>query len=309
MDISIIIVNWNTKDLLLGCLASLHSEASRLENEIIVVDNASTDDSVNAVRERFPRVKIIQNQTNLGFAKANNIGILESSGRYVCLVNSDVVVRDGCLEKLLAFMDQHRTVGIVGPKLLFPNLTLQWSCKRFPTLWSYFCESVGLSRIFRASPFFSGEHMQFFQHDVICPIDSLVGALLFVRKEAIEHVGLLDECFFMYGEETDWCKRLRKAGFEIFFLPEAEAVHYGAGSSSREPARFYKEVYRSKLKYWQKHHSAISQLCFVSIVFARQLIRLIAGASVYVVKAKKRDVVKTQMKGAKEVLGWLLGLN
>ena len=302
VDASIIIVNWNTKDLLLNCLKSIKNREAKYEMEIIVVDNASTDGSPEAVKYQFPNVKLIVNNRNLGFAKGNNIGIEASLGRYVCLANSDIVIKEGCIEGMLRYMDAHTSIGILGPKLLNPDLTLQPSCKKFPTLWNNFCLAVGLTKIFLRSKLFCGEHMWFFPHDTVIRVEALVGAFLVVRREAIKQVGLLDENFFMYGEEIDWCKRFWNAGWEVVFYPEAEVVHYGRASSSREPVRFFKESYRSKLKYWKKHRSRVAQIGFVLITLLRQAIRIMSGVFLYIMKPSARTKVMTKIKGSFDVI-------
>ena len=147
-DVSIIIVNWNTKDLLLSCVSSLKSNTHKTTMEIIVVDNASLDGSQDALRRKFPFVRLIQNPENLGFAKANNIGIQKSTGEYICLVNSDVEVKNACIDNMVAYMNRHSEIGIIGPKIYYPDGKVQFSRKRFPSLWNNFCGTFGLNRPF-----------------------------------------------------------------------------------------------------------------------------------------------------------------
>src|SRR5665648_483189 len=232
VDLSIIIVNWNAKSFLLKCLRSLISETKSCSVEIIVVDNASTDGSQQAVKKKFPTVKLIQNKVNSGFAKANNIGINQSVGRYICLINSDVTLLNGCLDKLCSFMDQQPEIGVTAPNILNSDLTLQYSCRCFPSLWNNFCPAIGLNKLFPKSKAVSGEEMFFFKHDRICEVDVLSGCFLMVRRKALEQVGPLDEQFFIYSEDIDWCRRFCDADWEIVFFPEAKAIHYGGGSSS-----------------------------------------------------------------------------
>src|SRR5208283_2298136 len=207
MDISVVIVSWNAKDFLEQCLRSLADSPTSLRSEIIVVDNASTDGSPEMIETIFPQVKLIKSDQNLGFAKANNIGIRESTGRYVSLINSDVKVLGNCLDPLAEYLEQHPDVGNVGPRVLNRDMTLQSTCRRFPTLWNNFCEASGLSKVFRGSRFFSGEHMFFFPHDRELDVNVLVGCFWMVRKETFKDVGMLDEDFFIYAEDVDWCRR------------------------------------------------------------------------------------------------------
>ncbi len=276
MDISAIIVNWNTKDLLVQCILSLKKSGFQGRLEILVVDNGSQDGSVEFIREHFPEVCLIPNKENLGFAKANNLGIQKSSGRYLCFVNSDVVVLGDCLAKLCDFMDQHPSVGIVGPRVLKPDLTVQDSCRKFPSPMTAFCDLAG--------PLWGGklgrcrEHMTEFAHDKLISVDSLVGCFLFVRRQALEESGCFDERFFIYSEETDLCRRFRDKGWEIVFSPDASIIHHHGASSSKDPGRFFVELYRSKIKYWKKHHSLPRQAAFLLFFYLYHISRILGFA-------------------------------
>ena len=279
VDISIVIVSWNARRFLEECLRALQDSPNSLNTEIIVVDNASTDGSTVMVETTFPQVKLIKNDQNLGFAKANNIGIRESSGRYVGLINSDATVLGNCLGPLANYLDQHPDVGNVGPRILNQDMTLQSSCRRFPTIWNNFCEASGLSKVFRRSSFFSGEHMFFFPHDRESDVNVLVGCFWMVRKAAFEDVGLLDEDFFIYAEDVDWCRRCWNAGWRIVFFPYAQAIHYRGGSSANDPVRFAAEQRRAVLHYWEKHHGLIGKLGIRAILRLRHLLRYLFTAS------------------------------
>ncbi len=306
MNVSIIIVNWNTKALLLQCLESLSTRSGQYTIEIIVVDNASSDGSVEAVKNSFPQVTVIRNEANFGFAKATNIGLQSSSGRYACLVNSDVVIRDDCIDRLCEYMDQHPSIGISGPRLLNSDLSMQPSCKYFPSLWNNLCVTLGLYKLFPQSAFFSSEHMWFFAHNEIKYVDVLVGAFLMVRRKAIDQVGLLDERFFIYGEETDWCRRFWNAGWKIVFNPQGEAIHFGAGSSSADPGRFSRELYRSKRIYWKKNHSFLTQTVFMLISLLNQGMRLLRGILIYTGTGFKNKELLQQIKTNASVLKLIL---
>lgn len=287
-DISIIIVNWNTKELLLKCVSSIEQEINQYKVEIIVVDNASNDGSVQALKDFYPHVKLIQNKENLGFAKANNIGIKSSSGKYVCLANSDVELRDDCLFRMYDYMDKHQQIAVLGPKVFYPDMRNQVSCTNFPTLWNNFCEASGLHKISHLSKIFSGEYMRYYHHNAILKVDSLVGCFLMVRRNAIDQVGLLDERFFIYAEEVDWCKRFRNAGWDIVFLPDASVIHHDASSSAKEPLRFSTELLKSQIKYWKKHRSKIAVLIFLLIIVVNHGVRLILGSILYIIKPSQR---------------------
>jgi GT2 family glycosyltransferase len=277
MDISIIIVSWNARRFLEQCLTSLLHAPMKYTAEIIVVDNDSADGSPDLVATRFPEVKLIRNSHNLGFAKANNIGIRESKGRYVGLINSDVKILGDCLDALIDFMDEHQEVGNVGPRILNGDLSLQCSCRRFPTLWNTFCEATGLARVFASSRFLSGQQMSSFSHDRFKEVDVLVGCFWLMRREALDTVGLLDEDFFIYSEDVDWCTRAWKTGWHIAFAPVGQAVHYREGSSANDPARFAVAQQRAVLHYWSKHRGRFGCLGIRAILFSRQLSRYLFG--------------------------------
>jgi len=287
-DISVIIVSWNAKHYLVECLGSLSSSGPGESIEVIVVDNASTDGSPEAVEKDFPEVKIIKNETNRGFAAANNIGIEQSRGRYVCLINSDIKVLGNCLERLCDYMDSNSSIGMVGPKILNPDMTLQCSCRSFPGLWNNFCTATGLSRIFRDARLFSGEHMLFFKHDVVRRVNVLVGCFLVVRREALNQVGLLDGRFFIYSEDIDWCRRFWNAGWEVAFFPGSQAIHYRGGSSSNAPVKFAIEQDRAVLQYWKKYHQIPSQVAILFIMALKHVLRIGAGVLFLLIRSSKK---------------------
>jgi GT2 family glycosyltransferase len=273
VDISVVIVGWNARRYLELCLESLTDQPPRRSMEIIVVDNASSDGSADMIAARFPQVKLIKSSENLGFAKGNNVAIRECHGRYIALVNPDVIVFPGCLDSLADFLDQNPKVGNVGPRVLNPDRTLQSSCRRFPTLWNNFCSATGLAGRFKNSRFFAGEHMFYFPHDRTLAVDILVGCFSMIRREAFDAVGLLDENLFMYGDDVDWCRRCWKAGWQVVFYPGAEAIHDRGKITAPYPVRFAVAQQRSVVYYWTKHHSFIGVLGIRSIMLFRHLLR------------------------------------
>lgn len=290
MDVSIVIVSWNAKKHLEECLAGLYESTGSSFPEVIVVDNASTDGSPEMVESRFRDVRLVRCEENLGFAKANNIGIRLSKGRYIGLVNSDVKFLDGCLDALVTFMDRHPEVGVAGPRTLNSDMTLQSSCRRFPSLWNNFCSATGLARGLGRYPLFSGEHMFYFPHDRVMAVDVLVGCFWLLRREAVQEVGLLDEEFFIFAEDLDWCRRCWNAGWQAVFCPEARAIHHRGASSANDPVRFAVEQHRAMLHYWEKHHGISGRLGIVSILLFGQLLRyLVAVASGLTRKSAESD--------------------
>jgi GT2 family glycosyltransferase len=275
MDISVVIVAWNAKHYLELCLESLAAALPRRSMETLVVDNASTDGSAEMIESRFPWVRLIKSGENLGFAKGNNLAIRECQGRYIALVNPDVIVFPGCLDALADFLDQNPKVGNVGPRVYNPDMSQQSTCRRFPTLWNNFCTTTGLAAAFKNSRFFSGEHMFYFPHDRTMAVDVLVGCFSMIRREAFEAVGLLDEGLFMYGDDVDWCRRCWKAGWEVVFFPGAQAVHDRGKITAPYPVRFAVAQQRSVLHYWFKHHGFYGRLGIGSMMLFHHLLRYI----------------------------------
>jgi GT2 family glycosyltransferase len=253
--VSVVIVSWNARDYLVQCLASLSGEVCRYPMEIIVVDNASLDGSPECVENQFPHVRLVRNATNLGFARANNIGVSHCRGRYLCFINSDVKVLQDCITHLVEYCKQQPDVGMVGPRIFGGDGELQRSCRGAPTLWNMFCRSLALDTILPRMKVFTGYSLSHWPHDALRPVDILSGCFWLVRREAMAQVGLLDESFFMYAEDMDWCKRFWAAGWKVVFVPSAEAIHYGGASAANAPVRFFIEMQRADLQYWKKHHS------------------------------------------------------
>lgn len=255
------------------CLRSIRSHRPSKAFEVIVVDNCSSDGSAEMVETEFPQVVLIRNEANFGFAKANNIGIRRSRGRYLALVNSDVELLEGCFDRMCEFMDQHPRAGISGPLILNSDRTVQASCRTLPSLWRSFCEATWLNQIFRSSRLFSAERMLYFKHDAMRSVEVLSGCFWVVRREALDEVGLLDERFFIYAEDMDWCRRFREAGWEVMFYPGAAAVHHSGASSANAPLRFSQEQLKARLQYWQKHHSRPAVLAFAMILLLHHGLR------------------------------------
>jgi GT2 family glycosyltransferase len=300
MDISVIIVGWNSKRYLEECLESLYVAPPSRSAEVIVVDNASTDGSADMVEARFPHVKLIRSEENLGFAKANNLAIQASRGRYVSLVNPDVKVLPGCLDALADFLDQNPKVGNVGPRVLNSDMTLQSSCRRFPTLWNNFCMAAGLATALKNSRLVTGEHTLFFPHDRTLDVDVLVGCFWMLRRDALKDIGSLDESFFMYGEDVDWCRRCWKADWKVVFFPGAEAIHHRGTSSATQPVRCAVAQQRSILHYWSKHHGLFGLLGIQSIFLCRHALRYLFGVASSLIRSSKSapDAVRLQVSKA-----------
>ncbi len=253
--ISFIIVNWNTRDILMDCLNSIYKTVTDIDREIYVVDNNSTDGSQAAVKKKFPDVKLIENETNTGFAHANNQALKTMQGRFAVLLNSDAVLNDNAIKKLLAFMTSTPRAGIAGVQLLNDDGSRQNSIDNFP--------STG-TEIFNKSIlrlFFPGKYPsknRSYQNPI--EVDSVIGACMIVRKEAIEEVGVFDEDYFIFLEETDWCFRMYKKGWKVYHVPDAEVFHLSGHSKKKTPWRSQIEYYISLYKFFRKNSSSISYL-------------------------------------------------
>jgi GT2 family glycosyltransferase len=278
VDISVVIVAWNAKHYLELCLESLADAPPRRNMEVLVVDNASADGSIEMIETKFPWVKLIKNSENLGFSRGNNVGIRQCQGRYIALVNPDVIVFPGCLDELADFLDQNTKVANVGPRVFNPDMTRQSTCRQFPTLWNNFCSATRLESIFKGSRFFAGEHMFYFLHDRTLAVDVIVGCFSMIRREAFDEVGLLDEDLFMYGDDVDWCRRARNAGWQVVFYPNARAIHDRGKTTAPFPVRFAVAQQRSVLHYWTKHHTFFGVLGIRSIILFHHLLRYVIAA-------------------------------
>jgi len=300
VDISIVIVAWNAQHYLKLCLESLAAAPPRRSMEVLVVDNASSDATVEMVESQFPWVKLIKSPENLGFSKGNNVAIRQAKGRYIALVNPDVIVFPGCLDALADFLDQNPKVGNVGPRVLNPDMSLQSSCRRFPTLWNNFCSASGLSSKFKNSRFFAGEHMFYFAHDQTRPVDVIVGCFSFIRREAFDAIGLLDEDLFMYGDDVDWCRRARNAGWGVVFYPGAQAIHDRGKTTAPYPVRFAVAQQRSVLQYWTKHHGFLDVLGIRGIMFFHHTLRYSIALASGLLSPSRRAAgeVRKQVSGA-----------
>ena len=227
VDLSIIIVNYNTKNFLRRCLESLN-----FNEEIIIVDNSSSDGSPAMVAKEFPQVKLIKNKKNLGFAKANNLGIKKASGRYILFLNPDTVVQKNTLKTMIKFMDENPQVGAATCRVELPNGQLDQACHRgFPTAWNAFCYFSGLGKVFPKSKIFAGYSLTYLPLDKIHEIDASAGAFLIVRREVGEDLKWFDEDYFWYGEDLDFCYRLKQKGWKIMFVPTTKIIHWKGAAS------------------------------------------------------------------------------
>jgi GT2 family glycosyltransferase len=253
-DISIIIVSWNTKDYLLKCLDAVDRHSGNLDLEIIVVDNGSSDQSSQAVMEQYPDVKIIQNDVNTGFVKANNQGFALSTGKYILLLNTDAFINSSTLPNFYEHMENYPDTGAAGCKLLYEDQTLQRSCYSFPTILTELWQFLFLDRIFKNSRIFGKYKMTYWDFNDMREVDSVMGACMILRRKAVDRVGLFDEKIFMYSEEVDLCYRLKKDDWKVRFVPTASAIHIWGGSSVQTPLQSFLNLYKSRVYFFRKHY-------------------------------------------------------
>jgi len=254
----------------------------------------------------FPDFKLIRNRENFGFAKANNIGMAESSADYICLVNSDVKFVDDCISPLLGYLHANPGVAMVGPKMLLASTGhVARSTMRFPTPWNYFCRALGLDVVFKGSRLFGGFMMSDFDHQTTRPVEVLNCWFVIARRTAIQRVGPLDPQFFMYGEDIDWSYRFRQAGEQLVFFGGAGAIHYGGASSSNAPIRFYLEMCRADWQLWRKHRGRFGGACFLSILAIHHLVRTFGSMIRYAVLPSQRPNTLLKLNRSLAILGWI----
>jgi N-acetylglucosaminyl-diphospho-decaprenol L-rhamnosyltransferase len=263
--LSIIIVSWNVCDLLRICLGSIERERNAVALEVIVVDGASADGSPAMVQAEFPWVRLIARHDNVGFPRGNNLGIAEARGRYLLLLNPDTELLPGALSTLLDYIEQQPGIGVLGPQLLNPDGSVQSSRRRFPTLVTALFESTWLQPLAPAAVLRRYYALDL-PDDRPADVDWLMGACLLAPREVVDKVGLLDEAYFMYSEELDWCRRVKEAGRRVVYLPAAQVVHHQGKSSEQAVAARHISFQRAKLRYFRKFHGR------AAVVFLRLLL-------------------------------------
>jgi GT2 family glycosyltransferase len=278
-DVSVLIVSWNARHYLEMCLNSIADAAPTCVKEVIVVDNASDDGSAELVEQSFPQHKLIRAGANLGFARANNLAMAQATGKWFALVNSDALVHPGCLEALVLHLESHPRVGLVGPRVIGGDGKLQRTCRKLPGAWNTLCRALSLDRLLPYSNVFGGYEVPASMHERPHQAQVLSGCFCVARRSAVEDVGGLDDSYFFYGEDIDWCKRFADAGWALAFLPQATATHFGGGSTSKAPLRFSIEILRATLRYWRKHHGRSGHaLCYLLLLLHHGLRLGLRGA-------------------------------
>ncbi|CAM2008072.1 glycosyltransferase family 2 protein [Acanthopleuribacter pedis] len=263
---SFAIVNWNTRDLLDECLASIRAASGDLPIEILVADNASSDGSAHMVRQKYPEAVLIETGGNLGFAGGHFPLFERGTGRYHVLVNSDVRLTNDCLAPILARLDADPDIGVLGCRILGHDGELQPSCRRFPNLWFQLIEGTGINRLFPRSGFWNSYKMGDFDHDYAREVDQVMGSFFVIRREVVNQIGPLDRGFFMYYEEVDYCLRAKQAGFKVFFDPAATVYHAGGASADKVKVLTIRRLMRSMRRYYEKNHGRFTWFPLLAIL-------------------------------------------
>jgi len=286
--VSIVIVNWKTPRLLAACLDSILKDTGHNEFEVWVADNASGDESVEMLKSNYPGVNVIANTENLGFSKACNQIIPQCEGTYVLLLNPDTIITDSAISKLADFMDNHADCGAAGPQVLNPDGTLQLACRRsFPDPWAAFFRLTYLSHLFPDNKTFAKYNLTYADPALILDVDALSGSCMMVRRSVIDQIGLMDEDIFMYGEDIDWCWRVKQSGYKVFYIPDAIVYHYHGAASRLRPIGATINLHRGMHVFYRKHlapkywapfnwlvYLSIWLRCFIFMIFGslKQLI-------------------------------------
>ncbi|MBI4198891.1 MAG: glycosyltransferase family 2 protein [Chloroflexi bacterium] len=290
-DLSVVIVNYNAGPLLRRCLEALTEEARGISVEILLVDNASVDGSPETVAA-FPGVRLIRNRVNVGYAAANNQGIRLCRGRYILLLNPDAIVDSGALAAILGFMVSHPEAGICGPRVVLPDGRLDAPCRRsFKTAGTYLYKALGLCRLFPRSRVFGRYYLTYLDDGVTHEVDAVLGAFLLIRREVVDRVGLLDERFFLYCEDEDWCYRAKQAGWKIYYYPAARVLHYkGACRATRRYRPTY-EWHKALFCFHRKHLAVRYPTLVNAIVYLGMAVSLAASLALCAARAATRTML------------------
>ncbi len=307
-ELSIVIVTWNSRTDIERCLHSLGASGMRTPAEILLVDNASTDETAAFVRTAFPGVIVLAAETNSGFAAGNNRALNVAQGRYLLLLNPDTVVHTGALDALVTFMDGHPEAWACGPPLFNADGSPQRTGVRFPGIWNILVESLFLDRLFARTRLFGGHRELYRDPDLPRRVDYLQGSCLLVRRTAMERVGKLDEEFFMYFEETDWCRRMKEAGGEVWFVPGPGVLHFGGGTTGHYDERRLLLYHRSLLRFFRKHHPRAEGVVLRFILLFRSMIRIVVWSVYGATHVPHRAAAASARRGYLRVLLFLAGL-
>ena len=291
MDVSFVIVNWNTAELLKNCIASIYSTVNNKKFEVIVVDNASNDDSVELIQKIFPAVKLIRNSKNLGFSRAVNVGLRLSSGKYLILLNTDTILQKHAVNRLIDFMDSNKNVGICGGQLIYEDGRKQNSFDNYPSLLFEIFNKSLLKRLFPRK--YYGKFNDFIEP---VEVESIIGACFVISRVCMEKIGLLDEDYFFFIEETDYCYRANKQGFSVVHVPQSKIVHFQGVSAKKIPVRSRMEYFYSKQLFFKKNKPKIQFLFLIGLTFMKCVLKIVAYFLLCVLTLFMNEKLKQKLK-------------
>ena len=256
-ELSVVIVNYNTREDLENCLTSISKSKQNLGYEIWVVDNCSTDGSLEMVKRRFPSVRLIENNSNLGFSKANNVALRQIRSPFILLLNPDTIVHDHVFDRTTDFLKANDDAGMVSCMLVKADGTLDLACRRsFPSPFDGFCRAAGLSKLFPRSKLFARYNLTYLPEDKVSEVDAVNGAFMMVKQEALKEVGFLDEDYFMYIEDLDWCFRFKNRGWKIYYVPDSTTTHIKGQAGKKNSNRMIGEFFKSMELFCLKNYSS-----------------------------------------------------
>ncbi len=300
--LSIVIVNYNSNEFLERCIQSVYQTVKKYRFEIILVDNHSKEPIISFDKKN---ISIIINKTNVGFAAANNQGIKISKGKYILLLNPDTLLLQNAIHQLVEFLEEETSAGIVGCRILNPDRSLQISCKNFPSLVTIFLENTGLYTSIPFKKWIGRYYYRVGDFQDTKVVDSVLGACLLFRRDILPQVGFLDEQFFMYGEEVDFCKRVKEKGWDIFYYPHVQIIHWGGGSSRHNYSKNLIEQHKARRMYMQKHFSKTDAAIGTSMIVLGIILRMVGGLFTFFYDEK---LASNRYRQFSELLRYYLGV-
>ena len=256
MDLSCIIVNYQQSESLKGCLNSIYQTIQEIDFEVIIIDNSQEDLGLQSLKENYPKVQIVYNPTNVGFSKANNQAAKIARGKFLFILNPDTILKEQAINSMFKHIRSNLEIGVLGPKVLNPDGSLQYSCRRYPTLWTGLFNRYSIfSRLFPQNRFTRRYLMLDFEHNETSPVDWLSGCCLMIPKSVFEEVNGFDENYFLFNEDIDLCRMLNQSGKKVIYFPEAKVIHKVSTSNSKTTSRVIIQRHLGMMYYFKKHHS------------------------------------------------------
>ena len=295
--LSIIIVTWNCREYVRNCLRSIRDYPPAGSSDIIVVDNASTDGTVEMIRAEYPDVRIIRNASNDGFASANNTALREVDSKYVLLLNPDTEVKEGAIDALMRYAESHPEAWCVGPKILNTDGSLQRTGVRFPTFWNVTVETLMVDRIFPRSRIFGRQRELFTDPDTPRSVEYLQGSCLLIPARVFDTVGLLDDAYFMFFEESDFCYRIRESGGSVWYVPDAVITHHGGSGEGHYSEKKILYYHRGLLRFVKKYYPRYTRIFYRPVLTVRSIVRAILWMMVYAVMPRRRRQAVSSIRG------------